>query len=52
MNRNQGLAYLYVEANLNNRCSNVFIAEFNWELIGHVLKVVQQWTWKNIKILS
>ena len=34
------LIYLYVEARLDNRCPNVFIAQFNWKLIGHVLKMV------------
>lgn len=44
--------YLYVEAKVNNRRPDVFVAEFNWELIGHVLKVVQQWTWRNIEDLN
>lgn len=33
-----------MEANVNNCCPNVFIAKFNRQLVGHVLKVVQQWT--------
>lgn len=40
-------AYLYVETKVNNCCPDVFIAELNRELIGHVLKVVQQWAWRN-----
>ena len=34
------LVYLNVEAKFNHGCPNVFIAKFNWELVGHVLKVI------------
>lgn len=41
--------YLDVEAKSDHRCPNVFVAKLNGELVGHVLKVIQQWTLKILK---